>query len=97
MFYHGNLEFQQGITGMNKPKMALLATYTVMAGVYFALPGTPATIVSWVFLVLLVTHLLEFALNFKVLKAARGALWHHFIQTMLYGVLHWLPYRRASA
>ena len=60
-------------------------------------PGTQlAHWIGWVFLALLGAHLLEFALKKDVMRAAGGSMGNHFIQTMLFGFVHWRPLQRKT-
>ncbi len=59
--------------------------------------GTPiAHWIGWLFLALLLAHLIEFVLKKDVMQAAGGSMGNHFIQTMLFGFVHWKPLQRKA-
>ena len=81
---------------MNFQKIITLAIYAALAIAAFVFPGTTiATVAKWAPGVLLVAHLLEFAVVIKLLKQAEGSMAHHFFQTLLFGYVHWFPLKQA--
>ena len=77
---------------MNTNKWVALAVYAALAGygLFFASPGA-ATIILYIFIALPIIHLLEFAMVRKVLSTAGGSQGGHFLQTLVFGYVHWLP------
>lgn len=53
--------------------------------------GAVATVGQWVFGITFVAHLAEFFVKRSVFERAGGAMGHHFVQTMIYGLFHWKP------
>ena len=49
-----------------------------------------------VFWGMLVVHVVEFAVKRPVMEAAGGSMAHHFVQTLIYGLLHWKPLEDAA-
>lgn len=55
-------------------------------------PGTQITQwIVWSLIVLLVVHFIEFLLKKNVMQAAGGSMLNHFLQTLLFGIIHWRP------
>ncbi len=55
-------------------------------------PGTQISQwIVWLFIALLIAHVFEFFLKKDVMQAAGGSMGHHFVQTMLFGFIHWKP------
>lgn len=80
---------------MTPKKWIVLAIYLVLAAVGFAMAGTQtATIIGWIFVVLLVAHVAELLLVFKLLRSAEGSFLNHVIQTLVFGYIHWLPIKQ---
>ncbi|MFP6640015.1 MAG: hypothetical protein VCC04_07210 [Myxococcota bacterium] len=50
-----------------------------------------ATAGAWVLGIIAVAHLVEFFVKRDVLVKAGGSMGHHFVQTMIYGLLYWKP------
>lgn len=53
--------------------------------------GWIATTGQWLIVALLVAHLVEFVVNRQLFEREGGSMGHHFVQTMLFGLLHWKP------
>ena len=81
---------------MTQQKWNALIIYAVLAvyGFGFASPGA-AQIVLYIFLALPLIHLLEYAMVFRVLQGAGGSQAGHFIHTIVFGFVHWLPIWKA--
>ncbi|AQA17154.1 hypothetical protein BST95_01895 [Halioglobus japonicus] len=77
---------------MSTNKWIALAVYAGLAiyGIGFASPEA-AKIVMYIFIALPIIHVLEFLLVLKVLKSAGGSMGGHFLQTLIFGYVHWLP------
>ncbi len=82
---------------MTPKKWAALAIYAAAAiyGFVFASPET-ANIIMWIFIALPIVHLLEFGLMYRVLKSAGGSMSNHFLHTLLFGYVHWLPLKKKA-
>ena len=82
---------------MNTKKWQALAVYGLMA-IASAVFNTTivVTIVEWIFIGLLVVHLLEFLMVYKVLKASPGPMAGHFLHTLVFGFVHWLPLKKGQ-
>ena len=81
---------------MSMQKIGTLVLYAAMVVVMFSLQGsTMATVIAWVFVVLAVAHLAEFFLVLSLLKSAPGSMGGHFVQTMLFGFMHWMPIKKS--
>ena len=77
---------------MTKNKWAGIVIYLVLAAVAVIYAGTSiAQWILWIFIVLLITHFAEFLLKRQVMQAAGGSMLNHFVQTMLFGFVHWKP------
>ena len=82
---------------MTAQKWTTLVIYTAMLACLLAMPGTQAAqIIAWVFVVLVVAHIVEFIAVYRLLSSAQGSLAHHFLHTLLFGFMHWLPIRKAQ-
>jgi len=44
-----------------------------------------------VFWIMLAVHVAEFFVKRPLFEAAEGSMGHHFVQTLIYGFLHWKP------
>ncbi len=56
--------------------------------------GTVARVGALVFGLTLAAHAVEFAVNLPLFRRAGGSLGNHFVQTMIYGLFHWVPIRQ---
>jgi hypothetical protein len=56
--------------------------------------GAIALIGYLVFWLTLVAHLIEFAVHWRLFERAGGSMFHHFVQTLIYGLFHWSPIKR---
>lgn len=83
---------------MTTTKWQALAVYGLMAIASAVFNTTVVVpIVQWVFIVLLVVHLLEFFMVYKLLKASPGPMAGHFIHTLVFGFVHWMPLKKNQA
>lgn len=82
---------------MNSQKWTTVAIYAAMLACLLLMPGSQAAqIISWVFVALVVAHILEFFMVYRLLASAPGSLLHHFVHTLLFGFMHWLPIKKAQ-
>jgi hypothetical protein len=56
--------------------------------------GWIATIGRWTFGLMLVAHVVEFIVYRSLFQRAGGSMLHHFVQTLIYGLLHWTPIKQ---
>jgi predicted acyltransferase len=83
---------------MTAKKWQALAMYGLMAIATLVFNTTiVVVIVQWTFIGLLVIHLLEFVMVYKLLKASPGPMAAHFIHTLVFGFVHWLPLKKNQA
>lgn len=80
---------------MQKQSVWVLWIASILA--MFLASGWIATIGSWVFWLLIVVHFIEFVVHLSLFKQAGGSMFHHFVQTMIYGLFHWTPIKEAQA
>lgn len=59
--------------------------------------GWVATAGHLTFWLTLLAHVVEFFVNRSVFERAGGSLGHHFVQTLIYGLLHWQPIKQRQA
>lgn len=45
---------------------------------------------------MLAAHVVEFVVKRPVMEAAGGSMGRHFVQTLIYGLLHWKPLEDAA-
>jgi hypothetical protein len=77
---------------MTTTKWAGLLGYLVMAGVAVLYAGTQiAQGIVWIFIILAAVHFVEFLVKYRVMQAAGGSMLNHFVQTILFGFMHWRP------
>ncbi len=76
---------------MTQQKWIGLVCYGLMVLAALLVGGTTAQIITWIFIALAAVHLLEFAMMFKLLSGADGSMPMHFLQTLLFGFIHWKP------
>lgn len=72
----------------------LFASLVYLALIVTALLNPETQVAQWIvwfFIALLVAHLAEFFLKKDVMQAAGGSMGNHFIQTMIFGFIHWKP------
>ena len=81
---------------MSNAKIAVLVVWGYGALSVLGLLGPLGGIGRVVFGLLVVAHVVEFAVFLPTLRKAPGSLGHHFAQTMLFGVLHYQEVRAAS-
>lgn len=80
---------------MTTKKWLALGIYLALAIAALLFPGTKAAgIIGWIFIALPVIHVLEFLLVYKTLAAATGSMAGHFLHTLVFGFVHWLPLRQ---
>jgi predicted acyltransferase len=83
---------------MTTTKWQALAVYGLMAIASAVFNSTiVVTIIEWIFIGLLAVHLLEFVMVYKVLKASPGPMAGHFLHTLVFGFVHWLPLKKIQA
>jgi hypothetical protein len=56
--------------------------------------GALALLGHLVFWLTLTAHLIEFAVHRRLFERAEGSMFHHFVQTLIYGLFHWSPIKR---
>lgn len=79
-------------------KAACLALYALaLAGFAGLLPNGLAIVLQMLAAVFLIVHALELVVAFKHVRRYRGSLAGSVLQTLLFGVLHWVPIARAQA
>ncbi len=59
--------------------------------------GWVATAGHVTFWLTLVAHTGEFFVNRSLFERAGGSMGHHFVQTLIYGLIHWLPIKQRLA
>ncbi len=59
--------------------------------------GWVETVGQGVFGLTFVAHVVEFLMNRSLFEESDGSMMHHFVQTMIYGMFHWLPIKQAQA
>ena len=79
-------------------KLGCLALYAAaLAGFAGWWQGAAANIVEYVAVIFIVIHVIELPIFFKTLRTYRGSLASSVLQALLFGVLHSLPLKRATA
>ena len=58
--------------------------------------GAIAKGAQWLIGILVVVHFVEFLLKRDVMSRAGGSMANHFVQTIIYGFLHWKPLEDAQ-
>ncbi|MCP4038809.1 MAG: hypothetical protein GY944_01200 [bacterium] len=53
--------------------------------------GWVVTAGRWTFGLTLLAHVVEFIVYRSLFERAGGSMFHHFVQTMIYGLFHWTP------
>ncbi len=67
----------------------------VLISVALLNPGTQLSLwTGWSFAVLLAVHFVEFLVKQPVMQDAGGSMPNHFLQTMLFRIIHWRPLAR---
>ena len=56
--------------------------------------GWVANVGGGAFLLTAVAHLVEFLANRSLFQKEGGSMVHHFVQTMIYGLFHWMPIKQ---
>lgn len=85
------------VHAMTTKKWITLAIYTLLALYAISFHGSTASrVIIWIFIALPVAHLLEYCWVQGMLKEAPGSQANHFIQTLLFGFVHWLPIKQAG-
>jgi len=62
----------------------------------FLVGGVIGTVGRVVFWLLVVVHVAEFFVKRDVFARAGGSTFHHFVQTLIYGMFHWKPLEEAQ-
>jgi uncharacterized membrane protein HdeD (DUF308 family) len=73
-----------------------IATYAVGAAVGLGLLPESLSIVRTIALLLLAGHVIEAVVAFRYVKRYPGPLAVSLVLTLLFGFLHWWPYRRQA-
>lgn len=82
---------------MAKLKIPFLIILAIMLVTAALNPGTRlADTITWIFLALAVIHLIEFFVVFKVLRTAGGSMFNHFVQTIFFGAIYWMPIKQSA-
>ena len=79
---------------MNKNSVWILYIACVLA--ILLSDGFLASAGRWLIIILAVVHFLEFNVKRDVMARAGGSMGNHFVQTMIYGFLHWKPLEDAQ-
>jgi uncharacterized protein YhhL (DUF1145 family) len=83
---------------MSAPKIVLLVVYVVLAGLALTQGESAAGVWSLRILgLLVVAHLIEVAVYFKLCQQAGGSLGGHLVSVFLFGVLHVNELKAAQA
>jgi hypothetical protein len=82
------------LPAMNKNSVWIL--YIGCALAILLTDGVIATGAWWLIAILVVVHFAEFVLKRDVMTRAGGSMGNHFVQTMIYGFLHWKPLEDAQ-
>jgi len=61
-----------------------------LAAMFFGSGGV-ATAGQWVFGLTFLAHVVECIVYRSLFERAGGSMFHHFVQTMIYGLFHWKP------
>ncbi len=59
--------------------------------------GWIATIGQWTIGLMLLAHVVEFFVHRSLFERAGGSMSHHFVQTLIYGLMHWVPIKERLA
>jgi hypothetical protein len=82
---------------MNANKWVGLGIYALLAATAVYTAGsTTSQAIIWLFIALGVIHFIEFVLKRDTLRAAGGSMGNHFLQTMLFGFVHWRPLEKTG-
>ena len=73
---------------LRKGKMAINVLWVVLALSLVMPSGALATILHGLLALMLVAHVIEFAVFSRTLAKLGGSMGHHFVQVLLYGVFH---------
>ena len=82
------------VDAMNKNSVWILYIACVLA--ILLSDGFLASAGRWLIIILAVVHFLEFIVKRDVMARAGGSMGNHFVQTMIYGFLHWKPLEDAQ-
>ena len=83
---------------MSAPKIVVAVLWFLLLSCFFvATRSTASFVVSLVFWVLIITHLVECAAFFPTLRRAPGSLAGHLTRTLLFGFLHVRDVRALSS
>lgn len=82
---------------MGVNKIVTLVIWVLGIGAFFCpVESTAVTVLRWVAIFLVVAHVIEIAVFWKVLKQAPGSLGGHVFNTFLFGVFHVGPLKKAQ-
>jgi len=56
--------------------------------------GWVATVGQWTFGLMFVVHIIEFIMQRSLFQRAGGSTLEHFVQTLIYGFMHWAPIKK---
>ena len=74
---------------MSSGKISLLLFYAVLIALAIGVAGGQAAVIAgWVLLVLVVVHVIEMAVFFKLCRAAPGSTLGNLLQVFLFGIFH---------
>ena len=80
---------------MPAKKYITLIIYAALAVAGFQFSDSWIETVAQVFFIALpVAHLLEYLAVRKIFTQIGGSATHHFVQTMIFGYVHWLPIKQ---
>lgn len=75
---------------MEQKHGALVVWFVLAAGILFG-SGWIAVTAQVLFWLMAFVHGVEFVVKKDVMEKAGGSLAQHFVQTMIYGFMHWKP------
>ena len=78
-----------------KPVMWVIWIASLSAMLFGA--GWIATAGHLAFWLTLLAHVAEFFANRALFERAGGSMSHHFVQTLIYGLIHWVPIKQRLA
>lgn len=75
---------------MQQKQSALVMWFVLAAGMVFG-SGWVGSVARFAFWAVALVHVAEFFIKQSVMEKAGGSLGQHFLQTMIYGFMHWKP------
>jgi len=76
---------------MDRLKYSVWILWFGASGAMWLGSGAVARAGQIAFWLTLVAHAVEFVAKRRVFERAGGSMFHHFVQTMIYGLFHWKP------